>query len=87
MNIEYYNNQPLTMDIIKIVNNPLKNYEIIILSIKHNQKSIDEIKNLSFKTKRDKETVLKHEIANTELRLNKRLYKKECSNKGIKIYA
>ena len=46
MNIEYYNKQPLTMDIIKIVNNPLKNYEIIILSIKHNQKSIDEIKNL-----------------------------------------
>jgi hypothetical protein len=85
MNIERYNKKPLTMDMIKIVNNPLKNYEIIILSIKHNQKNIDEISKLGFKTKRDKKTVLNIEIANIKLRDNKKLYKKECKKKGVYI--
>ena len=85
MNIEYYNKQPLTMDIIKIVNNPLTNYKSIITSILFNKDFIDEIKSLSFKTQRDKKLARNFEIANTELRLHKILYKKECKKKGVRV--
>jgi len=85
MNIEIFNKQPLTMDIIKIVNNPLTNYKSIVTSILFNKDFIDEISNLPFKTQRDKKLVASFEKANTELRLNKRLYKKECKKKGVYI--
>ena len=85
MNIEKFNKQPLTIGIIKIVNNPLTNYKSIITSILFNQDFIDEIKNEPFKTNRDKELVRNFEIANTELRLHKILYKKECKKKGVRV--
>tara|TARA_R100000315_G_C5218554_1_gene131016 strand:- start:127 stop:390 length:264 start_codon:yes stop_codon:yes gene_type:complete len=85
MNIEKFNKQPLTIGIIKIVNNPLTNYKSIITSILFNKDFIDEISNLPFKTDRDKKLVRNFEKANTELRLHKRLYKKECKKKGVYI--
>tara|TARA_Y100000356_G_scaffold131534_1_gene135354 strand:+ start:895 stop:1176 length:282 start_codon:yes stop_codon:yes gene_type:complete len=72
-------NKPLTFGLIPKMNNPLNMLETIRYMMNYNLNKLNSISGSN-----PKESLL-FENANTELRLYKNIYKKECKKRGIKL--